>query len=257
MAIFENWLRELDARFTRQGGKVVLIVDNCPAHRQVDGLKSISLEFLPANITAVIQPIDQGVIQNIKVHYRRQLLQRMPLCADTDKYYNVDLLAAIHILAHAWEQVQTTTIQRCFHHAGFQAQELVHEEESLADADADAVFDQVVPSTPFTRQDYETIDESVQACCQEMLEELIAEVQADNQPFSSDECDDIIASAEVPPDSAAKEAVELLQRYFEHESCPDFLSSLSSMGAYFVKKQLKHAKRTTLHSFFAPTHPDK
>lgn len=258
MAIFENWLREEDARFTRQGRKVVLIVDNCPAHGQVEGLKSISLEFLPANVTAVIQPMDQGVIQNIKVHYRRQLLHRMLLCADTEKCYNVDLLAAIHILAHAWEQVQATTIQRCFHHAGFQALEPVpHEEESPADADADAVFNQAVPSAPFTRQDYETIDESVQTCREETLEELIAEVQAADQPSSSDECDDIITSAVVPPDSAAKEAVELLQHYFEHEGCPEFLSSLSGMGAYFVKKQLKHAKQTTLPSFFSLTHPDK
>ncbi|XP_049271294.1 tigger transposable element-derived protein 6-like [Rhipicephalus sanguineus] len=251
MAVFENWLREEDARFTRQDRKVVLIVDNCRAHGQ-----SITLEFLPANVTAVIQPMDQGVIQNIKVHYRRQLLHRMLLCADTGKSYNVDLLAAIHILVHAWEQVQATTIQRCFHHAGFQAQEpLPHEEESPADVDA--VFNQAVPSAPFTRQDYETIDESVQTCREETLEELIAEVQADDQPSSSDECDDVIASAVVPPDSAAKEAVKLLQCYFEHEVCPEFLSSLSGMGAYFVKKRLKHAKQTTLHSFFSPTHPDK
>ncbi|KAH7943643.1 hypothetical protein HPB52_009667 [Rhipicephalus sanguineus] len=114
-------------------------------------------------------------------------------------------------------------------------------------------------TTPYEEleKDYETIDESVQTCREETLEELIAEVQADDQPSSSDECDDVIPSAVVPPDSAAKEAVELLQRYFEHEGCPEFLSSLSGMGAYFVKKQLKHAKQTTLHSFFSPTHPDK
>lgn len=256
--IFENWLWEEDARFTRHSRKVVLIMDNYPAHGQVDELKFNSLEFLPANVIAVIQPKDQVVIQNVKVHYHRQLLHQMLLCADTGKCYNVDLLAVIHILAHAWEQVQATTIQRCCHHAGFQAHEPVpHEEESPADADAEAVFNQLVPFSPFTRQYYETIDESVQTCREETLEELIAEVQADDQPSSSNECDDIIASAVVPLDSAAKEAVELMQRYFERECYPEFLFSLSGMGAYFVKQQCKHAKQTTLHSFFSPAHPNK
>ncbi|KAH6938234.1 hypothetical protein HPB50_008047 [Hyalomma asiaticum] len=105
-------------------------------------------------------------------------------------------------------------------------------------------------------KDYEAVDENVSTCCEETLEELITEVQADDQPSSSDEDDEggDIASAVVPSDSAAKEAVELLQRYFEHEGCPEFLASLSGMGAYFLKK---HAKQTTLHSFFSPTQPDE
>ncbi|KAH6925597.1 hypothetical protein HPB50_007978 [Hyalomma asiaticum] len=93
------------------------------------------------------------------------------------------------------------------------------------------VFSQAVPSAPFTRQDYETVDENVSTCREETLEELITEVQADDQSSSSDEDDEggDIASAVVPSDSAAKEAVELLQRYFEHEGCPEFLASLSGM----------------------------
>ncbi|KAH6941345.1 hypothetical protein HPB50_016680 [Hyalomma asiaticum] len=88
--------------------------------------------------------------------------------------------------------------------------------KALLTDDADEVFSQAVPSAPFTRQDYETTDENISTCLEETLEEMITEVQADNQSSSSDECDDI-ASAVVPSDSAAKEAVELLQRYFEHE----------------------------------------
>ncbi|XP_049526718.1 tigger transposable element-derived protein 4-like [Dermacentor silvarum] len=235
MAIFENWLREEDARFSKQGRKVVFIADNCPAHGKVEGLKSITLEFLPAN--AVIQPMNQGVIQNIKVLYRRQLLHRMLLCTDNGKSYKTDLLSAIHILAHAWEQMQETTLQTCFHHAGFEAQEqILHEEEIPADADADAIFTQVVPSAPFMWQEYEAIDDNLSTCREESLEELIAEAQGEDQPSSSDECDDLIPSA-VVPDSAAKGAVELLQCYFECEGCPEFLASLSSMGIYFSEKE--------------------
>ena len=30
--IFEEWLHELDRKFEMQGKKIVMIVDNCPAH---------------------------------------------------------------------------------------------------------------------------------------------------------------------------------------------------------------------------------
>ncbi|KAH6933569.1 hypothetical protein HPB50_016341 [Hyalomma asiaticum] len=51
--------------------------------------------------------------------------------------------------------------------------------------------------------DYETVDENVSTCREETLEELITEVQADDQPSSSDEDDEggDIASAVVPSDS--------------------------------------------------------
>ncbi|KAH8009884.1 hypothetical protein HPB51_021682 [Rhipicephalus microplus] len=90
-AIFENWLREEDARFTRQGRKVVFIVDNCRAHGQVQGLQAITLEFFPANAVVVTQPMDQEVIQNSKVHYRRQLLHQMLFRAGSGKFYSIDL----------------------------------------------------------------------------------------------------------------------------------------------------------------------
>lgn len=51
--IFETWLREGDAKFTRKGRNVVLIVDNCPAHGEVRELKSIDVEFLSASTTAI------------------------------------------------------------------------------------------------------------------------------------------------------------------------------------------------------------
>ena len=53
-----------------EGRKVVLIVDNCPAHQHVEGLKAIHLMFLLPNTTSKTQPIDQGVIRSIKAHYR-------------------------------------------------------------------------------------------------------------------------------------------------------------------------------------------
>ena len=55
--IFSDWLRKLDKKFTKKGRKVAMIVDNCPAHPQIRGLRSIELVFLPPNTTSKTQPV--------------------------------------------------------------------------------------------------------------------------------------------------------------------------------------------------------
>ena len=63
--LFEEWLRELDRKFEMHGRKIVMIVDNCPAHPEVSGLNAIKLQ-LP-NTTSCTQPMDQGVIRYILI----------------------------------------------------------------------------------------------------------------------------------------------------------------------------------------------
>ena len=63
--LFEEWLHELDRKFEMQGRKVVMIVDNCPAHPEVSGLKAINLEFLPPNMTSYTQLMGQGVVRYV------------------------------------------------------------------------------------------------------------------------------------------------------------------------------------------------
>ncbi|XP_064480981.1 tigger transposable element-derived protein 6-like [Ornithodoros turicata] len=153
-------------------------------------LKSIKLEFLPANATAVIQPMDQDVIQNLNVFYRRQLLHRILLCADNNKDYGIDLLSAPHILTNAWAQVKPVTVQDRCHYAGF-AQDLSPVCNTLCDdddSDADTVFSEIAGTTTFTRDEYEMVDSTLATCREEKLEELIAEVQnKDNSSIDDDD----------------------------------------------------------------------
>ncbi|XP_064468658.1 tigger transposable element-derived protein 4-like [Ornithodoros turicata] len=43
--IFADWVRTLDRKFASQGRKILLFVDNCTAHCEVQGLKAIRLAF--------------------------------------------------------------------------------------------------------------------------------------------------------------------------------------------------------------------
>ena len=61
--LFEEWIREVDRRFTKEEQKIILLVDNCPAHPSIDNLVSTELIFLPPNTTSKLQPMDQGVIR--------------------------------------------------------------------------------------------------------------------------------------------------------------------------------------------------
>lgn len=57
------WVRSLDAIMQMRGRKILLIIDNCPAHPKVDNLSNMEIAYLPANTTSHPQPCDQGIIQ--------------------------------------------------------------------------------------------------------------------------------------------------------------------------------------------------
>lgn len=96
--------------------KVVLLLDNCAAHPAASELisKNISAIYLPANVTSLIQPMDQGVIQNFKCFYRasflRELIQADCSVINFQKKFNIK--DAVLATALAWGKVKETTIQK-------------------------------------------------------------------------------------------------------------------------------------------------
>lgn len=118
-AMFETWLKEWDKKLERDGREILLYVDNCTAHSPTIQLKCITLKFLPPNTTTESQPMDQGVIPNMKVHYRRLLLRKRIDAIDVGQPFSLNLLDAIHLLRRAWEAVSNSTIQGCFRRAKF------------------------------------------------------------------------------------------------------------------------------------------
>lgn len=107
---FINWLHQVDKQMTKRKRRIVMIVDNCPAHPHVPGLKSIKLVFLPPNTTSVTQPMDQGVIRNLKLHYRKLVIQKQITAIDTKTEFAITVLDGIRMLNHAWSKVTQTTI---------------------------------------------------------------------------------------------------------------------------------------------------
>lgn len=75
---FHHFVPAVKIFLTKEGLplKAVLLLDNAPTHPGSDELKSgdIRVHYLPANVTSLIQPMDQGAIETLKWHYRRKLL---------------------------------------------------------------------------------------------------------------------------------------------------------------------------------------
>ena len=117
--IFTDYVRKLDAMFHKEGHKIVLIIDNCPAHPEMENLKAIELVFLPANTTSKTQPMDHGVIRALKAFYRSNVVKRQFKYIDAGKEVPViSILEAMRVLVNSWEAVSINTVINCFKKAG-------------------------------------------------------------------------------------------------------------------------------------------
>ncbi|CAF4568820.1 unnamed protein product [Rotaria sp. Silwood2] len=124
----------------KQKRQILLFLDNAPVHPPDIILKNITLKFFPCNSTALVQPMDQGVIKTFKAHYRRQLVQHIIASADvahTADDIVITALDAICWIDLAWKSITELTIQNTFKRAGFQissgASDSISRETTTAD----------------------------------------------------------------------------------------------------------------------------
>ncbi|CAF5035948.1 unnamed protein product, partial [Rotaria sp. Silwood1] len=61
----------------KQKRHILLFLDNTPVHPQDVQLENIKLKCFPANTTARIQPLDQGIIRAFKAYYGRNLVKHI------------------------------------------------------------------------------------------------------------------------------------------------------------------------------------
>ena len=121
--LFTKWVKELDQTFAAQNRKIALIVDNCPAHPIVDGLKAIELIFLPLSTKSKRQPMDQGVIRSLKAFYSNSFIKRYITSIDGERSpTKVNMLEAMTLLIAAWECVSPITLLNCFRKVGINSE---------------------------------------------------------------------------------------------------------------------------------------
>ena len=117
-----------DGQLGQQGCRFLLCLDNFSGHPPELQLDNIQLVFLP-NTTANLQPMDQGIIENLKHHYKKLLLCCQLEAMDEGKEFKFMLFDALHIAWCAWEQVSKSTIRNCFAKVKFVKEEIQIEPE--------------------------------------------------------------------------------------------------------------------------------
>ena len=117
--LFEEWVREVDRRFTKEGRKIVLFVDNCPAHPSIDNLVSTELILLSPNTTSKLQPMNQGVIRSLKAHCKTMSIKKLIQAIEKKTPFpEFSILDAMEMLDVAWVKVTTKTVVKYFQKGG-------------------------------------------------------------------------------------------------------------------------------------------
>ena len=100
-----------------------LFLDNAICHPHIK-FSNVRFAWFPTNTTGVSQPMDQGLIRNVKVHYRKLLMQSLLTNMDctssgSEPARTVLVLDAVIWISQAVKTLLPETATRCLKKAGF------------------------------------------------------------------------------------------------------------------------------------------
>lgn len=129
-AIFCDWFRncfvsEVETYLKKKNldFKAVLVLDNAPGHpRELETMHpNIKVTFLPPNTTALLQPMDQGIIQAFKLYYIRRTFKIVLDNMECDPDMNVmecwkkfDIAKCIVNIKESLEELKPYTLKSCW-----------------------------------------------------------------------------------------------------------------------------------------------
>ncbi|GBP27806.1 Tigger transposable element-derived protein 6 [Eumeta japonica] len=229
--LFEEEVRKWDAEL--KGRKILLLVDNCPAHPFISNLQNIELAFLPPNTTSVLQPMDQSVIKSLNGHYRRKLLMEL---VQSEGKTSVNMLHAVNFLSKAREEVTPTTKQHSFRHAGLCTNSTsdVVETEPEFDSDDDLPLTEWIQQfntagNTVHLQTYIEVDDSPLTTASLTDQEILDSVRNTEDQEQGDE-EDETDEPEPPSIKEALEAAKLLENYFLYHQDTSILQDMNKIS---------------------------
>ena len=96
-----------------------LIIDNCPAHPNVQNLNWVELIFIPPNTTSITQPKDQGVIRLLKSKYCSLAVKYQIAAFEKGKEMpNFSLLTALFMLTKVLNSFPDQMFINCLKKSG-------------------------------------------------------------------------------------------------------------------------------------------
>ena len=183
--------------------KVILLLDNAPSHLNVDCIRSsdenIFCLYLPPNTTSLIQPMDQGVLKNIKRCYKRELLLR--LLNDEHEGLNMveftktlTILDAVLMSAKCWSEVEKCTISRSWNKLLYLKGAPAKEKGKDTDTniEIDTIMDEL-QVTPEEQSEWLTMEDNDPGYHEYSDEELVVHVTGNND--EGEEQNDVVTQS--------------------------------------------------------------
>ncbi|XP_068094973.1 jerky protein homolog [Hyperolius riggenbachi] len=261
-----------------EDSKVLLLLDgsrtNPPAEELVDG--NIFVRYLPSHLTSLVQPMDQGVIQNLQMFYRRDFMRKMINADDTvvefQKRFN--LKDAIYTASCAWDSVTKETLHNSWRKlwpsvipAGSSASD--QEESPIDDAAATTitVYDEICElvdsadrKIDVSRDELSSwlaVDEAIPVTLNsdDITEAVIKRERTSGT--DDEESDDDVCEVEPVSWEKAIDAFHTLITFAEQQPCftSQHVMQLLNMQNLTLEERRKASKEVDLRSFFQKT-PD-
>ena len=167
--------------------------------------------------------MDQGIIQNLNVHYRKRVLLRYIADIDQSKASHISVLDAIHMLSQAWNCVTPQTITNSFRHACFSTDNVAATSNDDEDFD---VEDDIPLSrlrehglTPDVLTELTRLDDAIQTCAELTDDDIVVEIKfnRDTPTPSTDQENDDPDDRPAPIHSIddVLRACDIVRSYFE------------------------------------------
>jgi hypothetical protein len=234
--IFNDWLEKFNSKMKARNRKVLLLLDNAPSHitpENEDGnmpFSNVTVHFLPPATTSHLQPMDAGIIQNMKVHYRRLQIQYLVDNIDAGKPPHLLLSDAIKFAKAAWDAVTPATIQKCFRHTKILPPDWELTETAAENSDVrvndQGLFERLAEAyninltTLMRLEEYADIEKEVPATAiledEDILDMVREDDENNNQAETNPEDEDDKSEPEKPPSQhEARMALNLISKYLD------------------------------------------
>ena len=252
--------------------KALLLLDNAPSHPSSAVLQSdngmiktmmIKTMFLPPNTIAIIQPMDQAVLDPCKGRYKRKLLAHIILENESTDKPVPEILKAITMkdvvywIAAAWEEASPESLRKAWRN-------LLHEsdpDDGVSDYDDvspdSSIADAVLTAAPLGKDTEEAVakwmEEDISEPGHQVLDddEIVAEMLECEEDHDEESSDEEAAASPLVTASKAFDALDVTLRWLEQTGADaTHLLLVKKWWDEAAQMRFKSLKQASILSYF-------
>lgn len=222
--VFGDWLKQTNNAMKKKRKHILLFIDNCTAHGDIPALTNIKVMFLPKNTTSKLQPLDQGIIQNFKTKYRKNVVRQFLNDLECQSPTNISVLDAMWMITKAWDNVDDKTIVNCFKKSGFQVSDLnQNQDEDELEVQLPEPIEGCWPrvrealNVDLAFEDYVNVDDDIAICGELTDAEIVSSVAGEQETVEEAEDDvdeELVSDQQDFTSKDARDALNVLKCYF-------------------------------------------